>query len=207
MRVLALALVLLSSTVGATAAAAPGTFFFIEGGVGLGLGEAFPEGSTGLATGLTLGAGGKPRGWPLRFYGVLNLDWAGLSADFQSPSERSTIERQTFGWSVGLRVIAPVVQRLRFVAETSFGALAVDGTASLGGGAEVVSVSDSSFLVHFVAGLQWRFNLWFSAGLKCDLQIPTGLRSFDPLAEAAGASSSDGGIANLGLGLTATLHL
>ena len=50
----------------------PGTFFLLEAGLGYGVGEAFAESPDGLTTGVTLGFGGKPKGWPLRFFGDRN---------------------------------------------------------------------------------------------------------------------------------------
>ncbi|MCC6624698.1 MAG: hypothetical protein IT385_25840 [Deltaproteobacteria bacterium] len=192
---------------GSAAHAKPGTFLIAEGEVGFGLGDAFPEGPTGIVGGVTLGAGGKPRGSPLRFYGVLNLGWASYSGEVDSPIETATIERDTFAWSAGLRVISPIVRRLRFFAEATLGGYAVTTEGRLGGGAELVRADDGSFLVGFAAGLQWRFNLAFSLGARFDLAVPTSLESFDPIAEAAGAASSAAGFANLGFGLTATFHL
>ncbi|MFO0746830.1 MAG: hypothetical protein U1F43_14330 [Myxococcota bacterium] len=207
MRATLLVLTLAFATAAGAAHAAPGTFMIVEGDLGYAMGEAFPEAPTGLATGITLGAGGKPKGWPLRFYGVLNLDWESLTSDVTSPGERSSLTRDTFAWSLGLRVIAPIRNRLRFFSEVTLGGYSVASTSTLGGGAEQLSSDDGSFLVRFAAGLQWRFNMWFSLGARIDLKVPTGLQSFDAIAEAAGASSSNAGISNVGFGLTATFHL
>lgn len=207
MRAMLLAMGLASVALGGASRATPGTFLILEGDLGYGMGEAFPEGPTGLTTGLTIGAGGKPKGWPLRFYGIMRVGWGSLTSDVQSPTERSTISRDTFAWSAGLRIITPIKHRLRFLAETTIGGFMVDSEAILGGGVERVASDDGSFLVHFAAGLQWRFNLWFSLGVRADLDIPTGLQSFDPIAEAGGTASRDAGISNVGFGLTATFHL
>lgn len=184
----------------------PGTFFLVEAGLGYGLGAAFAEGPDGLTTQVTLGAGGKPKGWPLRFFGIMRFGWAWLSGDVVSALERSTIERDVFEWSVGLRIIAPISGRLRFVADTTLGATQVESRATLGAGAERIVSDDGSFLVHLGLGLQYRLHYNFSLGARMDVALPTGFESFDALAEAAGARSQDAGAANLGWGLSATLH-
>jgi hypothetical protein len=189
-----------------TRRARPGTFFFAEAGLGFGLGEAFAEGPSGLATGFTLGAGGKPKGWPLRFFGIARFAWSELDADIDSGLERSQIERSVIDWSFGLRVIAPISGRLRFLVDTTLGGLHVESDAILGGGAERITSDDASFLVAFGLALQYRLLYNFSLGARMDIAIPTGLESFDALAEAAGASSANAGVANLGWTITATLH-
>ncbi len=207
MRSVLLALVSTALLSEGTGHAAPGTFLILEGGLSYGMGEAFPEAPSGYATELTIGAGGKPKGWPLRFYGILNLGWGSYEADVAGAVERATIRRETFSWAAGLRIVAPIKYRLRFFAESTLGGYTVGSDATLGGGVERIASDDASFLVNLGMGLQWRFNLWFSLGARVDLQIPTGLDAFDPLAEAAGVRSSDAGFSNVGLGLTATFHL
>lgn len=207
MRTTLLALVMCTVVGGSVRAAEPATWFIVEGGLGYGMGEAFAEAPTGITTGVTLGFGGKPKGWPLRFYGIVNLGWGSYDGQVESDVDRSTIERSTFSYSAGLRILAPIYRRLRFLSEVTIGGFAVASEASLANGAERVVADDGSFLVGFAAGLQWRFNLWFSLGARIELQIPTGLDAFDPIAESAGAPSSDAGVSNVGFGLTATFHL
>lgn len=210
----ALLLMLLLPGVGAASARAdegrrdprPGTFFLLEAGLGYELGTAFAEAPGGLHTGVTLGVGGKPKGWPLRLFGIMRLGWAGLSGDVVTALERSTIERDVFDWSFGLRVIAPITGRLRFIADTTLGGTQVESRATLGGGAERIASDDGSFLVAFGFGLQYRLHYNFSVGARMDVALPTGLASFDQLAEAAGARSEDAGLANLGWSVSATLH-
>ena len=184
----------------------PGTFFLLEAGLGYGVGEAFAESPDGLTTGVTLGFGGKPKGWPLRFFGIMRLSWADLSGRVETALERSEIERDVFDWAFGLRIIAPISGRFRFIVDTTFGGTQVASRATLGGGAERIASDDGSFLVAFGFGLQYRLHYNFSLGARMDVALPTGLETFDALAEAAGASSDDAGLANLGWGLTATLH-
>lgn len=184
----------------------PGTFLMAELHFGYGLGGAFAESSGGLASGITLGAGGKPRGWPLRFFGIARLGWTSLEGDVDNGLERSVIERDVFDWSFGLRVIAPITNRFRFLADTTIGGTQVESTATLGGGAERIASNDGSFLFAIGLGLQYRLHYNFSIGARMDIAIPTGLETFDALAETAGASSADAGMANLDWTLTATLH-
>ncbi len=184
----------------------PGTFLMAEVHLGYGLGGAFAESPDGIASGITFGAGGKPRGWPLRFFGIARFGWASLEGEVDSGLERSVIERDIFDWSFGLRVIAPITNRFRFLADTTIGGTRVDSSAVLGGGAERIDSSDGSFLVEIGLGLQYRLHYNFSIGARMDIAIPTGLEVFDALAETAGASSDDAGMANLDWALSATLH-
>jgi len=189
------------------ALAGRGTFLITEGELGFGVGDAFPEGPTGMAGGVTLGAGGKPKGWPLRFYGIMRLDWGGLAGTASGADEQAEIERDTFAWTAGLRIVAPMYRRLRLIVDTTLGGYSVETRGVFGGGAEELVSQDSSFLVGFGAGLQWRFTLGFSLGARLDVSIPTGLEAFDPIVETVGVPTRGAGIANLGFGLTATLHL
>ena len=184
----------------------PGTFLLAEVDAGFGLGDAFAEGPTGLATGLTFGAGGKPKGWPLRFFGIMRLSWASLDAEVETRLERSTIEREVFGYCFGLRIIAPIEDRLRFLSDVMVGGTQITSQATLGDGAERIASDDGSFMIELAFGLQYRLHYNFSIGARMDVAIPTGLDAFDALAETAGVSSNEAGAANLDWALTATLH-
>lgn len=184
----------------------PGTFLLAEVGAGYGLGEAFAEGPSGLATGVTVGAGGKPKGWPLRFFGIMRLGWASLDADVSTALERSSISRDVFEYAFGLRIIAPIEGRLRLVSDVTIGGAEVTSEATIGQGAERIASDDASFVVGFALGLQYRLHYNFSLGARMDLAIPTSFDSFDALAEAAGVSSDEAGFANMDWALTATLH-
>ncbi len=184
----------------------PGTFMMFEADFGYGLGAAFAENPGGLAAGLTFGAGGKPRGWPLRFFGIARAGWAFLEGTVEAGVERSVLERSVFSWGFGLRVIAPIANRFRLLVDTTLGGLQVESTATLAGGAERIASNDGSFLVEFGLGLQYRVHLNLSIGLRMDIAIPTGLETFDPMVETAGLSSGEAGIANLDWTLNVALH-
>lgn len=192
---------------GVAARAEPGTYFLIEGDAGYEIGGAFPEGPDGWARGITIGAGAKPKGWPLRFFGIASFSWADLEGAVDGSAEGAVIERDTFTWAMGLRVIAPIAARLRAIVDTTLGSTAVESTATLGRGAERIVSRDDGFTVGIRLGLQWRLHYRVSLGARMDLILPTGLASFDPLAEAAGVSSGDAGAANAAFGLSATFHL
>lgn len=187
--------------------AEPGTYFLIEGDGGYEIGGAFAEGPDGWARGITIGAGAKPKGWPLRFFGIASFSWADLEGAVEGSAEGAVIERDAFKWSLGLRVIAPIAERLRAIVDTTLGSILVDSTAILGRGAERIASRDEGFFVGVRIGLQWRLHYRASVGARFDLTLPTGLSGFDPLAEAAGARSGDAGSANAAFGLTATFHL
>ncbi len=205
----ALALILCADAARAeevSSAPKPGTFMMFEADFGYGVGAAFAENPGGLATGLTFGVGGKPKGWPLRFFGIARVGWGFLEGTVDAGVEHAVLERSVFNWGFGLRVIAPIANRFRLWVDTTLGGLQGESTATLAGGAERIASNDGSFLVEFGVGLQYRIHLNFSIGVRMDIAIPTGLESFDPMVETAGLSSDEAGLANLDWTLNATLH-
>jgi len=187
--------------------AAPGTIFIVEGQGGYTIGSVFSEGPDGFGGRLTLGVGGKFKGWPTRFYGIVNITSASLSGTVGSGIDRATTSRSWFAWSVGLRMLTPVALHLRFLADVSLGRAMVGSDATLLAGGERYHTDDDALLVEMGMGLQYRFTLNFALGVRVDVAIPTNLDSYDLLGELAGSASSDGGLMNPSFLLTATIHL
>jgi len=182
------------------------SYWMMELDLGWGAGIAFPEGPSGLKTGVALGVGGAPRGSPLRFNFMLHIDLQELSASDISRAEPTTISRTLIQTSIGLRVGSMFSARARAFFELGLGHLFVDTRAELGGGRERLKQSDDSFVLTLALGAQYRFHQRFSLGARMDFTLPTGLRGFDALAEMAGADGTDGGAMNLDWVLTTTFH-
>lgn len=189
------------------AEAAPSTIFIGEAWGGYSFADAFPESPTGPTAGVTVGLGGRPRGLPIRFYGIANLGFSRLDATRREPFDHATVTRDVFAWSFGLRTLAPLVDKLRVFADFAVGGFHVASAAVLDEGAERIESHDGSFLITIGVGLQYRPFANFSIGARAEMAIPTGLETFDPLAEVAGFNSDAAGAANANILLTATLHL
>jgi len=198
------ALVLFAAT---PAAAAPGTIFIAEGQVGYTLGSSFAESPDGLATRLTLGVGGKFRGWPTRIYGVFNLGHAALSGRIGSGVDAAETERSWTSWSFGLRLLSPIVRNLRFLGEISLGSGSVETDAVVLGGQERYRTEDDALLVELAIGLQYRVSLHVSVGVRADVDIATNLDAFDLATELAGGDSRESGLMSPSFLATLTLHL
>ena len=197
-----------ASALASAARAEPSSTFFIgEAWGGYSFGGAFPESPSGPTGGLTLGFGGKPRGLPLRFYGIANLGFSRLDATRSQAFDHATIARDVVAWSFGLRTLAPIVGKLRLFADLTLGGFHVASQAILDEGAERLDSHDGSFLISMGIGLQYRPLVHLSLGARAEYAMPTGLETFDPLAEVAGFRSENAGAGNFNVLVTATLHL
>ena len=192
---------------GGPAHAAPSTIFIAEAQVGYTLGSLFPESPDGLAGRLTLGAGGKFRGLPTRFYGIVSLGTASLTGTSGDALDRATTSRSWTSWSIGVRLLSPIAENLRVLGEVALGRAIVESQAVIRTGSDRYDVDDDALLVELAIGLQYRIALNFSIGARAELAIPTNLDEFDLVSEMAGGSSQDGGLMNPSLYLTLTLHL
>ncbi|PKN55592.1 MAG: hypothetical protein CVU56_20330 [Deltaproteobacteria bacterium HGW-Deltaproteobacteria-14] len=207
---LATALILLASVwawPGVDAHAAPGTIMIVEGQAGYTMGSVFSEGPDGFGARVTLGVGGKFKGWPTRFYGIANITTASLGGTIGSGIDRAETSRSWFSYSFGIRMLSPVARNLRFLADISLGRALVDSSATVLAGSERYQTQDDALLVEIGVGLQYRLALNVSIGARVDVAIPTNLDSFDLLGELAGSPSTDGGLMNPSFLLTVTLHL
>lgn len=192
---------------GRAEAAPRGTFLIAETQVGYSNGSAFAESPDGLGTTLTLGAGGKFKGWPVRFYGIANVSFAGLHGTVRTPIHHTDTSRSWFGYSFGLRTLAPIMRNLRLLMDVSLGEARIESRASMHGGVDTIATSDSSLILELGGGLQYRFAYHFSAGVRASLVAPVSLEQFDLLAELAGARSEQASFANTNVQFTLTLHL
>jgi hypothetical protein len=150
-------------------AAHRGTHFLIQATTGFSCDE-----SMGLGYGVLLGAGGKLRGFPPRFY--LLFEAARASHDRESVGSTGTLSSSFTGTDVagGLRVLMPIAGPLRLYGDVlvggtygEFGLARADGTPR--------ESQRWSPLVDLAAGMDFRFHRNFSAGLrfKAHLLDPT----------------------------------
>jgi hypothetical protein len=159
----------------AQSAAAPygaanrGTHFLVQATTGFSCDE-----SMGLGYGVLLGAGGKLRGLPPRFY--LLFEAARASHDRGTDGSTGTLTSTFTGTDVagGLRVLMPIAGPLRI-----YGDVLVGGTYGEFGlsrpDADPRASQRWSPLVDLAAGMDFRFHRNFSAGLrfKAHLLDPT----------------------------------
>lgn len=208
-----IALLIAASCLAPTSAAAasgapdPGTFLISELQVGYGFGAVFAEAPSGLAVKATIGAGGKPRGWPTRIYGVINVGVGFYGGAIAAQSGSIETERPWVSWSVGVRLLTPLDVNLRLLADISLGQACVTSRATVLDGAERYTVEDDALLVEIGLGLQYRVIRALSVGGRIEAAIPTNLDPYDLISELSGAASRDGGVVNPSFFLTATWHL
>lgn len=182
------------------------TWFITEIQAGYAVGSAFPETPTGLEARLTGGFGGKFVNFPVRFYGVVNLAYQRLSGRGPAISD-TEIDRSWISWSFGLRTLTPIAPRLRLLLEADLGRASVSSTANVRAGRERYTAQDDSFLIVIGAGLQYRFNLYFSLGARVDASFATSFDAYDPISEIAGVPSERAGSVSPSVLISATLHL
>jgi hypothetical protein len=189
-------------------AQADGSHFIAEvhNGVGIPLGY---EGdyTPGYALGVTLGAGGKFTRNPTRFYLIGQFNTSSFSADRMYNNRRRLVERQVTDLNAGLRMLWPVMRRLRVYADLALGVAQIDSqTFSPDLPARfVINDVDSNFALFTSAGLQYRFAYFFSAGTKADFAFIFDDDRVDAVSEASSGHTEDR-VGRLNLYLTATFH-
>lgn len=169
-----------------------GTHFItaLEGGV-------TPAGTPGFAGSLTFGGGGKPRGTPLRIYGIAELSFADdlPAIALRAPSVRRD-ERSYFGLSAGVRLYIPIAGELRLFFDALGGASY--NTALLGTAAVQLDESDWFIQGALAGGLQYRLLHALSLGARVkwiasddplsDVREDLGLSNAFPWTATAGAT-------------------
>lgn len=130
----------------------------LEGGVA-------PAASPGFAGGLLFGGGGKPRGTPLRIYGIGELSFAhhepAIAA--RAPSVYGDV-RHYFGLGAGLRLYVPIAGGLRLFFDALAGASY--NTAELDTAAVQLDESDWFIQGALGGGLQYRLLHGLSLGAR-----------------------------------------
>jgi hypothetical protein len=142
--------------------ARPGTHFLVELDAGATL-----SGNGGPAAALALGAGGKLKGFPARFYLLGRTSVSEYDADASSPaSAEPAIESGSFrDFALGPRVYLPLIGPLRWFAEGLFGASDASGTF-LEPGLLPLSAEQWSPLAMISSGLQMRIFYELSLGVR-----------------------------------------
>ena len=146
----------------ASQAQAAGTFWVVEGNVGLGT-PAYPDSSLtylyGVSAGLTL----KPNGSPLRIYLLGNFQGGYEQRDFGFVS---TLERHSFDWYVSSRFVFPVARPVRIFLEGGVGARYTVRTAEGFRGRGQDEFTSLDPLLVLGAGLQARLARSLSIGYR-----------------------------------------
>lgn len=190
------------------AAQADGSHFVAEvhNGIGIPLGYG-GDYSPGYALGLTLGAGGKFKHNPTRFYLIGQFNTSSFSADRTYNNRRRLVERQVTDLNGGLRMLWPVTHGLRVFTDLALGMAQIDSqTFSPDLPARfVISDVDSNFALFTSAGLQYRFAYHFSVGTKADFAFVFDDDRIDPVSEASSGTTAER-VGRLNLYLTASVH-
>jgi hypothetical protein len=126
---------------------------------------------------LLFGGGGKPRGTPLRIYGIGELSFAQEmpAIAVRAPTVRSD-QRSYFGLSAGVRLYLPIAGDLRLFFDALGGASY--NSAELGTAAVQLDESDWYVQGALAAGLQYRLAQPLSLGLRVKW-----IASDDPLSD------------------------
>ncbi len=194
---------------GASSAAAEGTHFISEAGVGVGM----PLGYTasydpGVAVGATLGFGGKFKGNPTRFFLIGQFNTTGFEARTVYNDKERLITRQMTDVSGGLRVLWPINRNLRVFADVALGIIQVDSEARSPGLSDRLTIRDvdSDLGLFTAAGVQYRFAYHFSVGAKADFGFLVEDDDLDVVSAATEDGAGGQGVGRLNMTLVGTLH-
>ena len=168
----------------------PGTHFLaeLEGGVLL-------TGDAGPALRASLGAGGKWKGFPARFYGIGQFGVSSYTAS--SPAHAGSESGAFQDLALGLRVVLPLVSELRVFVEGLVGA-SLASARYMEPGLSTLHAREWLGLALFSGGLQYRVWYELSVGVRVSLALnPSGL-----VGVARDAGVHDGGRLALTGGLT-----
>ncbi len=183
------------------------TFFLGEAELGYTAGCAFAEQPGGVGGRITLGAGGKLKGFPTRFYGTVSFTYTDFDGDVSGRQHQAETSRSWMSWTAGLKTLTPIAGRLRLLLGLGLGGAIVDSLAEMNGGVETLRSEDSTFLIEVGVGLQYRVNLHLSLGARADLAFPVTLDEFDVLTETNGLPSTEGTPINPSALATVTVHI
>lgn len=182
--VITLVVALISEPASAQPRKKRGTHFLAE----LHTGVSFPLGDEAIgaafAMNATFGFGGRPRGWPMRFYLIGNIGWARYSARKVGAPEARYL-RDTMEYSAGLRFLLPLVARLRVFADFTLGGMTEFSEADLYG-VQSFRGRNTVFAMYPGFGLQYRLFRFLSLGASCNFAIVPRGSAYDPIAEIAG---------------------
>jgi hypothetical protein len=151
----------------------PGTHFLtgIEGGMTV-------SGGIDFAGALTFGIGGKFVGFPLRFYALGEVGYAGAEHADVVDGRAFSESRSAFDLALGLRVYIPVFGPLRLFVDTLGGAAMVNSTLVRPG--MTTLESDNEWAWAFVAGAGVQVRLFENLSIGGRLRL---LFTDDPLSD------------------------
>jgi hypothetical protein len=141
-----------------------------------------------LAT--TLGFGGKFSNFPMRFYLIGRLGWnyASVHGTDQNPFD---MRRNTLEYSVGLRLLMPIIKGLRIYADFMLGGTSYLSSMKIGNTYYIYKDRSTHGTAFFGGGVQYRFAEWLSVGMHTDVGIPLVEVRFNPLLQMVSITTID----------------
>lgn len=193
---------------GPSEARAEGSHFIAEMNHGVGVPLGYEDGyDPGYAFGLTLGFGGKFKGNPTRVYLLGQFNTVNMTGERVHNQRRRVMERQVTDANMGVRLLWPVVPRLRVFVDMALGAAQVDSeTTSPDLPVRLVlRDTDLDFAVFTALGAQYRFWYHGSIGVKTDFGFVFDDDDVDVVSEAISDSAQDR-TGRMNVYVTGTLH-
>lgn len=157
----------------------PGSFFLLEANTGLSS-AAYPEGSVGIAYGLTAGLTFKPKALPLRIYLLTAFGGRHLQSSGDAAGIPYATETADYDWYGSVRLGIPVLGGLRFYVDGGLGHRWTSSSLTRGSGLEPLAFSDGALLFVGGLGLSYRLSPNLSVGLRGELTATA--QETDPIA-------------------------
>ncbi len=157
-------LVLATTIASASPVAAHGTHFILEGEGGVGLTN------TALVStcyGVTLGYGGRFRGFPLRYYLVANYSRGALDADLDNSISYANRQVSENVLTVGPRLYIPVAKNVRLFFQGLAGFANTSAHWNVND-VESYRADDTGLAARFSGGIQARLAPWMSVGFTME---------------------------------------
>ncbi len=148
-----------------------GTHFLLEPYTGMVIKEGLdPENAVGFESGALLAVGGKFRGFPPRFYLYFRAAHSSFAQDDVFVSSRDSygcVRRSHTRWMGGLRMVLPLLGRLRLNLEAGAGRMVTSNRYDENS-IQVVSYDKELDAIELGIGLNYRLYQWLSVGLMYD---------------------------------------
>jgi hypothetical protein len=188
---------------------AGGSHFLVEPYTGITFNQGFDlEDAVALESGVLLGVGGKLKGFPPRFFLYFRVSHTMFGDDAVYVSDRNangTVNRSYTRLAGGLRVVIPIVWKLRLNLEAGGGTMLATNSYSEAGMSEV-SYDEDLTVFEAGIGLNLRLFEWLSVGLMYDYSYVTQNENCDFIASFLGERNDGAELAWSHLNFTLGLH-
>lgn len=165
-------------------ASAKGTHFIAEHEVGAGITD---NSLFASSLGVSLGYGGKFKGWSPRFYALMTYSHGMLDSIHSSPVSRATRAVTDDLMLFGPRLYIPVARNVRVLLQAEMG-FAFSTSHWLINKIEKYDVDETSLATRVALGIQARINRWVSMGFMIDRLSYFGRHADSAMAQFAGLS-------------------